>query len=299
MPEGLERAENWVVLGDSLTEGVGFSRHSFVSELVRLVRKEGRPESTSMTLIRLRAVGNGKADRFIRFGYSADIDQDPASAKRRIWIWNLASEGTTIDTDLERLPFIETLRPSVAIVFRGPLDSIVRPAAVQSGRWPFWVPKGWRQYAATDPRCYFSTTWWRRMKQQTLDWIKQRLRLRLLRQDAGAPLRTSEAIASHADRLFASLRTLAPRVVVCGMLPVSEETFPGSRAQFDTVSRAIRAAAEAHGCEFLDWDADLIRRSGGRDMKSLFYRDGFHPNREGSALLAEIIRDALFNHSVN
>jgi lysophospholipase L1-like esterase len=281
--------ENWVVLGDSLTEGVGFRRHSFVSELVSLMRES---DSMRVTLVRLRAVDGASA--FVKFGYAADIDEDPRPAGRRIWIWNLASEGTTIETDHARLPLVQTLRPSLVIVFRGALDSIVRPSAVYDNGWPFWVPAAWRRYAATDPRCYFSTTWWRRIKQQGIDGIKQKVRLRMLEKTAGAPLCTAASIATHASQLFASLKAFVPRVVVCGMLPVSDRTFPGSAAQFQEVSGRLRAAADENDCEFLDWGSEFARRAPGNDLGSWFYRDGFHPNQAGSVVLAQIIREKLF-----
>ncbi len=282
-------SENWIVLGDSLAEGMGFVRHSFASELVRIVRtqvEDGRVPSTAVSLVRLRAVGATNSNRFVRFGYAADIDEDPRTASRRVWIWNLASEGSTIESDHARLPLVEALRPSLAIVFRGSLESIVRPAALTTGNWPHWVPGKWRGYAAMDPRCYFSSTWWRRAKQQAEDAMKQRVRHALLRRDPGEALMSLESFEANAGRLLRSLRAIANRVVVCGLLPVSEARFPGSPARFRATSDHLRRMASDSGCEYLDWALDLVRYAERDGLERLFYRDGFHPNQEGYAVLA-------------
>jgi len=293
----LAASENWVVLGDSLAEGMGFARHSFASELVRSIRaptEMGGDPSTSVSLVRLRAVGAKNANRFIRFGYAADIDEDTRAAARHVWIWNLASEGSTIDSDNSRLPFVAALRPSTIIVFRGSLESIVRPAALTTGKFPYWVPWRWRGYAAMDPRCYFSSTWWRSAKQRAEDATKQRVRHALLRREPGAPLMSLERFELHARPLLHSLRTIATRVVVCGLLPVSEVRFPGSQAQFFALSDQLRRMASESRCEYLDWAADLVRYAQRDGLERLFYRDGFHPNQEGYAVLSAALRRLVF-----
>jgi lysophospholipase L1-like esterase len=294
-----EYADNWVVLGDSLSEGVGFVRDSWVSELVRQMRQTNEPSAdgarkVSISLVRLRPVGRSDADRFVKFGYAADIDEDPRPATRQLWIWNLACEGTTLESDLGRLSLIRAIGPSLVVVFRGSLESIVRPAALVGGAWPFWVPASWRSYAAMDPRCYFSATWWRRAKQQFVDRIKQVTRQTLLRKAPGTPLIAADLLRRNAEELFNALASVVPRVIVCGLLPVSEERFPGSPAHFVEVNALLRRAAGGAGCEFFDWGVDLARGGSASSTDALFYRDGFHPNRAGCSKLASLLRERLY-----
>jgi len=157
---------------------------------------------------------------------------------------------------------------------------------IADGDWPWWVPQSWRGYAAMDPRCYFSTTWPRKAKQSSVDALKQRARLRLLKAKPGKPLVDVEEFASHQTDLLRRLRALSTRVLVLGLLPVDDARFPGSREQFKTVNTRLKQIADVEGAEFLDWASSL---NGG----DLFYRDGFHPNAAGAATLAHILRERL------
>ncbi len=275
-------ARNWVFLGDSLTEGVGSKRISHVTELVKQMRAAA---GTNVHEFRLRQIG-ADPSRQIDFNVAGLMNVDADHKPTDLWLWNLACEGQTIDSDFGWLPLIAALRPELVVVFRGSLESIIRPAMVAERNWPWWVPQSWRGYAAMDPRCYFSTTWWRKAKQSSVDALKQRARLKLLRLQPGKPLIDVEQFASYQIQLLKRLRALEARVLVLGLLPVDEARFPGSRAQFKTVNARLKQIAEAEGAEFVDWGSSL---NGG----DLFYRDGFHPNAAGADALARILRERI------
>ncbi|HSL54235.1 MAG TPA: SGNH/GDSL hydrolase family protein [Pyrinomonadaceae bacterium] len=275
-------ARNWVFLGDSLTEGVGSKRISHVTELVKQMRADA---GANVHEFRLRHVGSD-FNRQIDFNVAGLMDVAADRNASHLWLWNLACEGKTIDSDLGWLPLIAALRPELVVIFRGSLESIIRPAMVADGDWPWWVPQSWRGYAAMDPRCYFSTTWWRKAKQSSVDALKQRARLKLLRLRPGKPLIDIEQFVSYQTELLKRLRELGTRVLVLGLLPVDEMRFPGSREHFKTVNVRIKQIADAEGVEFVDWASSL---NGG----DLFYRDGFHPNAAGATTLAKILYDQL------
>jgi hypothetical protein len=264
-----------VFLGDSLTEGVGSKRISHVAELAKRL---GASE------FRLRPIDarNGQVD----FNVAGLMN----AAQSDLWLWNLACEGKTIDTDFDWLPLISALRPELVIVFRGSLESILRPAMLFGGAWPWWVPRAWRNYSAMDPRCYFSATWWRKAKQTSVDALKQKARLRLLSQQPGKPLMELEKFLEYERELLQKLRTLGARVLVLGLLPVSETCFPNSPAYFESVNAKLKDVANAAGAEFLDW-ASLLPTKG--THAELFYRDSFHPNEAGARALSEILLQAL------
>jgi len=207
-----------------------------------------------------------------------------------LWLWNLACEGQTIDSDFAWLPLIAALRPELVVIFRGSLESIIRPAVLRENGWPWWVPASWRGYAAMDPRCYFSTTWWRKAKQASVDTLKQKARLKLLKKREGSPLMDGEVLVAHLASLLKELHGLTARVLVLGLLPVSEQCFPGSPEHFKSVNAKLRTAAEAENAEFLDWGALLAERE---RHEELFYRDTFHPNATGAHALAEILQTRL------
>ena len=250
-------------LGDSLTEGVGWQRISHVAELAKQLRA---------TEIRSRD----------KHALKGQVKTNIAGLR----IWNLACEGKTIESDFEWLPFIAELRPELVVIFRGSLESIIRPAMVVDSDWPWWVPQGWRNYSAMDPRCYFSTTWWRKAKQTSVDALKQLMRLKLLHARPGKPLIDLDTFAAYQTKLIKQLHDLGTRVIVLGLLPVDDERFPGSTVQFESVNVRLRQIAEAEGVEFLDWASQL---KGG----AYFYRDGFHPNEAGAIALAKILCDRL------
>jgi lysophospholipase L1-like esterase len=273
---------NWVFLGDSLTEGVGSKRISHVTEFVKQMRADAW---ANVHEFRLRHVDNN-FNHQIDFNVAGLMNVDGDQNESDLWLWNLASEGQTIDSDFRWLPLIAALRPELVVIFRGSLESIIRPAVVLDGDWPWWVPQSWRGYAAMDPRCYFSMTWWRRAKQTSVDALKQRARLLLLKQRPGKPLIDLERFASYQTELLKRLQELGSRVIVLGLLPVDETRFPGSREYFGIVNARLREIAEAEGVQFVDWASSL-------DGGDLFYRDGFHPNAAGAAALARILREQI------
>ena len=277
---------NWVFLGDSLTEGVGSKRISYVSELVTQIRAR---HETRVHELRLRNVDPLTFNRDIEVNVAGKMDLDEQRSSSDLWLWNLACEGQTIQSDLAWFPLLATLRPELVVIFRGSLESIIRPASFHDGAWPWWIPASWRGYAAMDPRCYFSTTWWRKAKQQTLDTTRQKTRLKLLARGGGKPLMDQDAFVDHLTTLVRRVRELNSRVLLLGLLSVDEECFPGSPAHFETVNAKLRDIAKAEGVEFLDWAAEL---KGARN--SLFYRDSFHPNLAGANALAEALSTYLF-----
>jgi lysophospholipase L1-like esterase len=264
-----------VFLGDSLTEGVGSKRISHVTELAKQL---GASE------FRLRPIEsrNGQVD----FNLAGLMQQRPSD----LWLWNLACEGKTIESDFAWLPLIRALRPELVIVFRGSLESIIRPAMLFEGAWPWWVPRSWRNYSAMDPRCYFSATWWRKAKQTSVDALKQKARLRLLRLQPGKPLMELEKLVQYHSELLPQLRALGARVLVLGLLPVDDACFPNSPTYFAEVNKKLNYIANASGAEFFDW-ASLLPAKG--THAELFYRDSFHPNEAGARALAEILLQAL------
>ena len=139
-----------------------------------------------------------------------------------------------------------------------------------------------------DPRCYFSTTWWRRAKQTSVDALKQKARLKLLRLRPGKPLLDLELLASYQTQLIKKLHALETRVLVLGLLPVDQARFPRSPEQFKAVNERLREVASTEGAEFLDWASLLAARGTNGE---LFYRDSFHPNKAGARALAEILRE--------
>jgi len=276
---------NWIFLGDSLTEGVGSKRVSHVAELAKELRASGCTNA-NVHEFRLRQVDLPSFNRFIDFNVAGLMNLDEQQSGADLWLWNLACEGQTIDSDLRWLPLIASLRPELVVIFRGSLESIIRPAMIADGGWPWWVPQSWRGYAAMDPRCYFSTTWWRNAKQTTVDALKQKVRLKLLQSRPGKPLMDPETLASHLSKLIKQLQALGTRVLVLGLLPVDQDRFPGSAEQFKSVNERLRLTAETEDVEYVNWSSQV-------NGDELFYRDGFHPNEAGAVALAKILRNRL------
>ena len=284
--DAMNRAVNWVFLGDSLTEGVGSRRATYVTELVARLRASSTGRAVHD--IRLREVDPDQFNPYIRVNVAGYLTQDARTALPALWVWNLASEGVTIEADRKWVPFLANLRPERVFIHRGSLESILRPACWHSGRWPFWVPRSWRGLASMDPRCYFSTTPLRKLKQSVIDRAKQRARLRLLASSTPKPLLDHEQIAQHYNDLMCALRALPTAVTMLGLLPPDQGTFPGSGAHFLALNERLRAIAAAHGVDFLDWHVPFDSGGGGS-----FYRDGFHPDPRGTARLAEILHTHL------
>lgn len=272
-------------LGDSLTEGVGSKRISHVTELVNQLR-DTEPEF-NVHEFRLRYV-DSQFNPNIEFNVAGLINGEERQHPTDLWLWNLACEGQLIGTDFGWLPLIGALRPELVVIFRGSLESIIRPAMVLDLDWPWWVPPSWRGYAAMDPRCYFSTTWWRKAKQSSVDALKQKTRLKLLKLRSGKPLIDVDRLGGYLSDLIKRLRAMGIRVLVLGLLPVDQARFPGSPEYFNSVNVRLEQIATVEGAEFFDWGSLLPASNG-----DLFYRDSFHPNKAGARALANLLRERL------
>ena len=275
-------------LGDSLTEGVGSQRISHVTELVCRLRDDEAKNGHHQAIhhMRLRGVNPDEFDRFVKFNVAGFLDAEQEVRAADLWLWNLGCESRTIESDMSWLPFLTNLKPDLVIVFRGSLESIIRPAMLKDGAWPWWVPDRWRGYATLDPRCYFSSTWWRNTKQVILDDIKQKARQRLLDSRPGKPMMDLEALISHYGKLLRQLQQLGTRVLVLGLLPVDDTRFPGSSNYFNQVNSRLEQLTKSLGVEFVNWGQQL---DSAHAFQELFYRDGFHPNTEGAKALAAIL----------
>src|SRR5436190_1588192 len=77
---GIELPENWIFIGDSLTEGVGSKRASFVTELLNLMRTKRREGSLRgnfrANFIRLNRADPTSQSRFVVFNLAGFIDKD-------------------------------------------------------------------------------------------------------------------------------------------------------------------------------------------------------------------------------
>ncbi|HEY6245619.1 MAG TPA: SGNH/GDSL hydrolase family protein [Pyrinomonadaceae bacterium] len=279
--------QNWVFLGDSLTEGIGSQRLSHVTELVKTLR--AGEDFPAVHHLRLREIDTRDFDRFVNFNVAGFLETEPP-ADPSLWIWNLACEGRTIEDDFAWIPLVKNLQPEWVVIFRGSLESIIRPAMVRDGRWPFWVPQSWRNYSSMDPRCYFSSTWWRQAKQRSVDRAKQVARRKLLAERVGQPLVELDAFAGRYEELLSQLRSSAKQILMLGLLPVDEKMFPGSSEYFAIVTKRLRELATRFDVNFLDWGGEVTSLE---RCSELFYRDGFHPNSNGARVLAEILRRHL------
>ena len=288
-------SHNWVFLGDSLTEGIGSQRISHVSELVKCLRRgeEGSSNCRAVHHIRLREV-DPAFNRFVNFNVAGFLDIEP-SADPSLWIWNLACEGRTIEDDFAWVPLVQNLQPEWVVIFRGSLESIIRPAMVRDGDWPFWLPQSWRNYSSMDPRCYFSSTWWRGAKQRSIDRAKQVARRKLLAERSGRPLVELDQFMKWYEQVLSELRSSAKEILVLGLLPVDETMFPGSSEYFAVVTKTLRTLATRFDVNFLDWGDEVNSLD---RYSELFYRDGFHPNSRGAKVLAEILRRHLLEPRV-
>lgn len=279
--------ENWIFLGDSLTEGVGSSRISYVSEMVKLLRATSRRQVEE---IRLRKVETDELSRFVRFNLAGYWNADTEFNDNPLWVWNLAAEGTTIVSDNAWIPLIDNLQPTRVFLLRGGLESVIRPQALIDNSWPFWVPAAWRSYAAMDPRCYFSTTWCRWVKEVVVDKIKQKIRLALLQQKNAQPLVEINEFHVQYKIIIEKLLPISNNIYILTLLPLNGSIFPGSPGHFIKINSMLRKLSFDYKINLIDWYSDINIKL---NTEELYYRDGFHPNINGSIFLARVLHRHL------
>lgn len=98
-----------------------------------------------------------------------------------------------------------------------------------------------------------------------------------------------EVLIQHYENLVVKLRALNTRVLLLGLLPPDERTFPGSAKHFASVNKRLAALASEQGAEFFDWGQKIPNK----EYDNLFYRDGFHPNPRGSQTMAMLLSKYL------
>lgn len=268
----------WLFLGDSLTEGIGKWRVSYVSELVTMLRQESADPVHQM---RLRRLDFSNAKDLSFFNLAGYVDHDPRESRTPHWILNLAAEGSTIRDDC----LFEALLPACKIervfILRGPLESIVRPYPIRDGCWPVWVPRSWRSYSALDPRCYFSAGPLRYAKQKMVDHAKQFIRLRLL-VGGGAPIIPDVEFLDQYERLLNRVIGLGARVTALAIPPVDGKVFPGTPEIVERRNNAIRDLCAQYGVDCFSWNV-----AASVAPATLFCRDGFHPSELGAKQFAQ------------
>lgn len=188
--------------------------------------------------------------------------------------------------DMEWMPLLDNLSPEKVFILRGGLESVVRPATVHSGRWPWWIPAAWRGYAAMDPRCYFSTGRLRRAKQQLIDLIKQVIRKKLLTESLSAPLMGVDQLHANLTQTVTMAKSLGSEVFILDLPPISEKQFPGSSMQFQLANAMFRQLSTETGAVNVAFN--LLQPDD-------FYLDGFHPNSQGNEKMASSIFQNVIN----
>ncbi len=268
----------WIFLGDSLTEGIGAQRVSWVSRLLPLLRGE---VSVPIHALRLRMLNLSNWRDLGHFNLVGNLDFDKDKLGAPLWLVNLAAESTTIGNDVEKSALIAAMRPDHIFILRGPLETIVRPLEAITGRWPAWVPRSWRGLAAMDPRCYYSAAFWRRAKQLLINHVKQRVRFGLLHY-GGRPLLSDEEFLSAYEALLESLVSSRASVTILAIPPVSVQNFPGTMERVASRNRALADLAKRRHVEYLSWPVGLDPSVDGQ-----FCRDGFHPTEIGASEMAK------------
>ena len=279
--------KNWIFFGDSLTEGLGSSRASFVTELCQLMRRDAT--ETRIHLLKVRSVNPDTFNAQLKTNLAVFEDRDPRDGENDHWLFNFANEASTASHDMQWECFARLIRPELTVIFRGNFESILRPATTLDGNWPWWVPVRWRNHSAMNPRCYFSTTLSRRLKQQGEDAIRQRIRLELFKNSPGVPLMSIGDLVSELHKTISFMKSLGSKILICGLLPVSDSQFPGSASHFYKVNVALQRLAGESGSDYLDWGSKLPDDA----LQTLYYRDGFHPNQAGSRELATLLHAHL------
>ena len=113
---------NWIFLGDSITEGIGSSRDSYVSELAKTIRDDSKIRERlgvrdhGVHEVRLRMVDADCFNPFLRVNV-AGMWSASGGKESNLWLWNLSCEGTTILDDDVWLPLIRNLSPPTHLYF--------------------------------------------------------------------------------------------------------------------------------------------------------------------------------------
>lgn len=278
-----------IFFGDSMTEGIGSERISYVSELHRILNNMGVPSSLER-IRRSETLGGFPSNLWNwvihsqpAFWPNAPLDD------RGVRLINFAVEGTTIDYDMMLQSQLHGLRPDVIFVFRGVVEAVHRMDL--DGFLTRCLPKRWKSMGALEPRCYFSNHWLRGIKQYLESESKSWLRRKIFSAHGSYPIMTPEEFSQKLETFLTRLKEAYDAPVVVGtMLPIIGKHFPGTAKEFENFNDVIKGVTSSLKVELLEWHLALPKSHA---LEELYFADGLHLNAKGNAILAEVLLKIL------
>lgn len=248
-----------VILGDSISEGIGGKKINYCDTLYHLLQKY----NTNDTEIDIR---------------------------------NLSLTGTTIKYPLEHIEKVMDYRPDVVIIFYGNVDAQIRPD-VEKNRFYLWsmVPKRYHIGGMLNPRPFYSRKWYRWFPDR-LDNIFRFLLTKIMYLTQGrCQLVILSEFAYYYDTLMSKVATMAdmPKIICCSTVYLNEKIYRGSNMEYEKYNIVIKEMAKKYNASYIDLYSMLHQQVAKSGFGSVYYRDHFHPNEQGYDLIAQAICQAI------
>ena len=248
-----------VILGDSISEGIGGKKINYCDTLYHLLKKY----NTNDTEIDIR---------------------------------NLSLTGTTIKYPLEHIEEVMDYRPDVVIIFYGNVDAQIRPD-VEKNRFYLWsmVPKRYHIGGMLNPRPFYSRKWYRWFPDRLDNAFRFLLTKIMYLTQGRCQLVTLSEFALYYDTLMSKVATMAdiPKIICCSTVYLDEKIYRGSNMEYEKYNIVIKGIAEKYTASYIDLYSMLNQRVTKSGFGSVYYCDHFHPNKQGYDLIAQAICQAI------
>lgn len=244
-----------VILGDSISEGIGGKKINYCDTLYHLLQKY----NTNDTEIDIR---------------------------------NLSLTGTTIQYPLDHIEEVMDYRPDVVIIFYGNVDAQIRPN-VEKNRFYLWsmVPKRYHIGGMLNPRPLYSRKWYRWLPDRFDNAFRSLLTKIMYLTQGRFQLVTLSEFNHYYDELMSKVTSMddIPKIICCSTVYLDEKIYCGSNVEYEKYNMVIKEMAQKYNASYIDLYSMLHQQVIKSGFSSVYYCDHFHPNEQGYALIAKAI----------
>lgn len=230
------------------------------------------------------SISEGIGKRKINY---CDILADKLKEKYgKVDITNFAHTGTTIQY-MRKLLLNNNIDFDVVIIAYGNVDAMLRPDINHKPNYYKYLPNRYKQNGMLNPRPYFSSKWYKSSIQHLDSWFRWNLNRLLLRLQGST---TWVAIEEFQSLYIEYIEKLIPRdvlIILVSTVQVKSKYFPGTNDEYAKFNNTILDISQSyHNSCYIDLFNNLC------DEK-FFYKDGFHPNKDGYIKIAELIFEKI------
>lgn len=219
--------------------------------------------------------------------YPVLVGRALAAAGISVEVFNAGVNGHTAVTHVAKLSEYVAYKPDVVVMWLGCADALCVPQRDVKFDLVRFLPRRYRQLGWLQPRPYLPTRWWKRnLYARPESYVRSRVGRFIMRVQGVRSALPFEQFEPAVRRLFETFMGIRATVITCGLGPVDDALFPGSKASFALYGEVVATVGRIHGCRHVEV-APVLREPGHLLL------DNLHPNARGHAAIAGVLLPVL------